>query len=120
MAQSTISKVDELEKVYRLADADKVKAYLGDHPEMIDLLLEARPHIESQFGPGAIVELRLPRNEDGDFNGQLLAMIQSGLEADPALDSFDRLWDRWWGNASGRPAAWPLYIGVEYARELAL
>ena len=45
-------------------------------------------------------------------------MIQSDLDADPALDRFDKLWDRWWGDASGRPESWPLYIGVEDAREL--
>jgi hypothetical protein len=118
MVQSTIGKVDELERLYRLSGADKVKAYLGTHPEMIDLLLEARPHIESQFGVGAIVDLRFPRNE-GDFDGELLAMIQSNLDADPALDRFDKFWDAWWGDASGRPESWPLYIGVEFAGELA-
>jgi len=41
-------------------------------------------------------------------------MIQSDLDADDALD---RLWDEWWGDASGRPESWPLYIGVEYAAE---
>jgi hypothetical protein len=117
MAQSTIAKVDELERLYRLPDEEKVKAYLSARPGMVDLLLEARPHIESQFGSDVVVELRFPRNE-GDFDGELLAMIQSNLDADPSLDRFDRLWDGWWGDASGRPESWPLYIGVEYAREL--
>ena len=115
MAQSTIAKVDELARLYRL-DGEKVKGYLGAHPEIVDILLEARPHIESQFGHDVIVELRFPRDE-GDFEGELLAMIQSNLDADPALDRFDKLWDRWWGDASGRPESWPLYIGVEYSRE---
>jgi hypothetical protein len=118
MALSTIAKVDELERLYRLPDGEKVKEYLGAHPEMLNLLLEARPHIESQFGGDVVVELRFPRNE-GDFSGELLAMIQSDLDADPALDRFDRLWDQWWGDASGRTEAWPLYIGVEYASESA-
>jgi hypothetical protein len=116
MAQSTIAKVDELGKLYRL-DGERVSVYLSAHPEIVDLLLEARTHIDSQFGCGAVVELRFPRDE-GDFGRELLAMIQSDLDADPALDRFDELWDRWWGDASGRPESWPLYIGVEYAREL--
>ena len=48
MAQSTIAKVDELGKLYRL-DGEKVSAYLGAHPGMVDLLLEARTHIDSQL-----------------------------------------------------------------------
>jgi len=59
MAQSTIAKVDELEKLYRVQD-DKVKAYLGAHPEMVDLLLEARHHIESQFGAGCRCRVAFP------------------------------------------------------------
>jgi len=117
MAQSTIAKVDELERLYRLPDGEKVKAYLGAHPGMVDLLIEARPHIESQFGSDVVVELRFPRSDGGDSDGELLAMIQSDLDADPSLDRFDRLWDRWWGDATGRPESWPLYIGVEYSRE---
>src|SRR5271163_105467 len=114
MAQSTIAKVDELERHYRLPEQERVKAYLSARPGMVDLLLEARPHIESQFGSDVVVELRFPRNER-DFHGELLAMIQSDLDADLAFDRFDRLWDQWWGDASGRTEAWPLYIGVEYA-----
>jgi hypothetical protein len=117
MAQSTLTKVDELEKLYRLSDADKVKAYLNADPGIVELLLEARPHIESQFGRDVVVELRFPRGE-GDFDGELLAMVQSGLDAGPAFDRIDGFWDQWWGDASGRPESWPLYIGVEFAREL--
>jgi hypothetical protein len=116
MAQSTIAKVDELEKLYRLPD-DKVKAYLGARPEMVDLLLEARPHIEMQFGRDVVVELRFPRDEG--LKGDLMARIQSSLDADPALDAFDKLWDEWWGDASGRREAWPLFIGIGYIGELA-
>src|SRR5580658_875961 len=101
MAQSTLTKVDELEKLYRLSDAEGIKAYLNAHPELVDLLLEARPHIESQFGKDVVVELRFPSHED--FDGELWAMIQSNLDAGPTGDRFDRLWDRWLGGATGRP-----------------
>jgi len=114
MAQSTIAKVDELEKLYRVQD-DKVKAYLGAHPEMVDLLLEARHHIESQFGQDVVVELRFPRDEGSD--GDLMAAIQSHFDPDPTLDRFDKFWDEWWGDASGRRESWPLYIGIDYPGE---
>jgi hypothetical protein len=119
MAQSTIAKVDELDKLYRLPDAGKVKAFLADRPELLDILLEARPQIELQFGQGVVVELRFPRDGEGDFERELLAMIQSNRDADTALDGWDRLWDSWWGDVSGRPESFPLYIVVEYTGELA-
>jgi hypothetical protein len=118
MTQSTIAKIDELEKVYRMTEGEKIKAYFAAHPEIVDILLDARPHIESQFGRGAVVELRFPRDYEGDYAGELLAMIQCHLAADAALDKFDRLWDEWWGDASARRESWPLYIGVEYVGEL--
>jgi hypothetical protein len=118
MVDSTIgAKVDELQKLYRMPEGEKISSCLSARPELIDILLEARPHIELQFGPDAVVELRFPRDYDGDHEGELLAMIQSHLDADAALDGFDRFWDEWWGDASGRRESWPLYVGVEYAGE---
>jgi len=118
MEQAIATKIGELERFYRMPEAEKIKAYLAARPELVDILLEGRPHIELQFGRGAVVELRFPRDYEGDHEGQLLAMIQSHLDADAALDGFDRFWDEWWGDASGRRRSWPLYIGVEYAGEL--
>ncbi len=100
-----------------MPEAEKVKGYLGARPELADILLEARPRIESVFGRGVDVELRFPRGYDGDHEAELLAMIQSHLDADAALDKFDVFWDQWWGDASGRRESWPLYVGVEYAGE---
>jgi hypothetical protein len=110
--------VDELEKLYRLTDADKVTAFLSERPGLLDILLEARPQIELHFGKDVVVELRFPRGE-ADFDGELLAMVQSKLDAETALDRMDRLWDQWWGDASGRPESFPLYIGVDYAGDIA-
>ena len=118
MVESTITgRIDELQKLYRMPEGEKIKLYLATHPELVDILLEARSHIELQFGRGAAVELRFPRDYDGDHEGELLAMIQSHLDGDAALDAFDRFWDEWWGDASGRRESWPLYVGVEYAGE---
>jgi hypothetical protein len=118
MPRLTIAaKIDDLQKFCRFADEDRIKQYLTAHPELVDLLLEARPHIELQFGRGTVVELRFPRDYEGDYQGELLAMIQSHLDADDALDRFDKLWDEWWGDASGRCESWPLYVGIEYTGE---
>jgi hypothetical protein len=114
---TTAAKIGELQHLYRMPEANKIMDYLASVPALLDIILEARPHIESHFGRDAVVELRFPRDYDGDHRAELLAMIQSSLEADAALDRFDRLWDEWWGDASGRRESWPLYLGVEYAGE---
>ena len=73
-----------------MPEGEKIKSYLTTHPEIVDILLEARPHIESQFGCGTAVEFY-----EGDYGGELLAMIQSQHDTDSALDRFDRLWEEW-------------------------
>jgi hypothetical protein len=110
MEQAIANKIDELERSYRMPDAEKLKAYLAARPGLVDILVEARPHIELQFGRDAVVQLRFPRDYEGDYGGALLAMVQSPLDADAALDGFDRFWDEWWGKASGRRESFPLYM----------
>jgi hypothetical protein len=118
MAQSTVSKVDELEKLYRLTDADKVTAFLSERPGLLDILLEARPQIELQFGKDAVVELRFPREGEGDPDGQLMARIkQSDADAASTPDGWDKLWDSWWGDVTARPESWDLHIGIDYTGE---
>lgn len=114
MAQSTIAtKIEDLERYYRMPERDKIKAYLAAHPEIADLLLEARPHIELQFGRDVVVVLRLPRDWEGDEEEYLMAKIQSHDDVDTSMDQFDRLWEEWFSDASGRPESRPLYIGIE-------
>jgi hypothetical protein len=118
MAQSTIaSKIDDLQRVYRMPEGDKIKEYLASHPGVADFLLEARPHIELHFGPKIVVELRFPRSYMGDREGELLAQIQFPYDADEAHDRFDKLWDEWLGDASGRPESFPLNIGIDFVEE---
>ena len=117
MAQSTIAaKIDDLDRSYHMPEGDKIKAYLAAHPDIADLLLEARPHIELQFGHDVVVALRFPRDCECDRDRQdgLRAAIQSHDDADVAGDRWDRLWEEWWGDASGRPESLPLNIGIDF------
>jgi hypothetical protein len=117
VATSTIAKIDKLEKLYRVPGGDKLKAYLTGRPDVLDILIEAYPHLERQFGPNAVVELRFLRAYESDYEGDLLAMVQSQAEAHTALDRFDKFWDEWSGDASASRASWPICIGVEYSGE---
>jgi hypothetical protein len=112
--QSAIAnKIDEVEKFYRMKEAGEIKEFLASYPELADLLLEAYPHIEKQFGRGAVVELRFPRDSEHDRERDLLAMIQNSLDTKAAIASWHRLWDEWWCDASARPGAWRLTIEDE-------
>ena len=91
--------------------------YLATHGELVGLLLDARPHLEKFFGHDVQIELRLTDGIESDRTGELLAMVQSHLDADAALELIGRFWDDWWEENSARPEAWPPYIDVEYAGE---
>jgi hypothetical protein len=39
-----------------------VPAFLAARPETVEFLIEARPHIEKQFGKEVVVDVRFPRN----------------------------------------------------------
>src|ERR1051326_6992821 len=98
MEQSALAAhIDEVERVYRVREKDRMKSFLAERPGLVDILLEARPHIERQFGRNVVVELRFPRMYPGESEADLLAMIQTPLEADTALDLFDKFWDEGFG-----------------------
>jgi hypothetical protein len=61
MGQTTVDKVGQLERLYQLA-SDDVGAFLAARPETVECLIEARPHIEKQFGKEVVVDVRFPRN----------------------------------------------------------
>ena len=115
MEQSALAaNIQEVERLYRVREKDRVEEFLSSHPGLVDILLEARPHIERQFGRDVVVELRFSRIFEGDTEADLFAKIQTSLDLDTANELFDSFWDEWFGEASGRPEAWPLYINLEF------
>ena len=109
--------MDELLRQYHVPEKDMVVSFLAAHEELVGLLLEARPHLEKFFGHDVQIQLRLAEGIESDGTAELLAMVQSQLDPDAALEHFGRFWDDWWKENSARPEAWPLYIDVEYAAE---
>jgi hypothetical protein len=116
-ASVSASQIDELVRQYLISERDRVMSYLATHGELVGVLLDARPHLEKFFGHDVQIALRLADGIEADRTGELLAMVQSHLDADAALELSDRFWDDWWKENSARPEAWPLYIDVEYAGE---
>ena len=109
--------MDELPRQYLVPEKDTVMSFLATRRALVGLLLEARPHLERFFGHDVQIELRLADGVESEGTGELLAMVQSHLDPDAALELIGRFWDDWWKENSARPEAWPLYIDVEYASE---
>src|SRR6266536_5861369 len=98
MEQSALAaNIQEVERLYRVRDKDRVEEFLSNHPGLVDILLEARPHIERQFGRDVVVELCFSRIFEGDTEADLFAKIQTSLDLDTANELFDSFWDEWFG-----------------------
>jgi hypothetical protein len=118
MGQTTVDKVGRLEGLYQIA-GDDARAFLAERPETVDFLVEARPHIEKQFGRGVLVEIRTPHPDPEEPNEQadhLLAMIKCDLDPADRI-RFDRFWDEWWCDASAHQRAFPITFANEYGGE---
>jgi hypothetical protein len=112
MGQTTVDKVGQLDGLYQIA-GDDVRAFLAERPETVGFLIDARPHIEEQFGKDVVVELRFPRNYEDDLQDYLLAMIRYSPDPGDGLDRWDRLWREWLGDATSVPRSWEVTIGID-------
>ncbi len=87
--------IEELREMYPFHSDTTVTSFLRVHPQLADVLLEARPRIEEHFDRGTPVQLEVvtdPENAGGD---QLFAYIHTSLSVDEALarlDEFDEEW----------------------------
>lgn len=109
------AKIDQLEKLYRVRQ--EVKPCLAAHPELVDLLLEARPQFERQLGRDVVVELRFPIRFPCEADEDLFARIQSPFEVETTMANEKKFWDEWFGEASGRPGGSLLIISVDFVGE---
>lgn len=87
--------IGEIEARYSLRDAPTVRQYLRDYPEVIEVLIEARPHLEEHFGTEVRVSLEVINDPEAAEIKELFAYIATDLSADEAvmrLDAFDEGW----------------------------
>jgi len=106
--------LDEVTRWYRVPEREKVEDFLGAHPEIVPVLLEARPYLEKQFGPKAVVELRIPFDYETGTRDDLFAYALTRIDPDEATDRMDRFWDDWWGAAKDEHPDLPLNFDVDY------
>ena len=98
--------IGEIEAIYAMRDAPRVRQYLRDHPEVIQVLLEARLCLEKHIGTDVRVFLEIVRDPEADRDQELFAYIVTTLSADEALRRLDAFDDGWFlkhiGNVAGR------------------
>ena len=74
-------------------EVQDVVRFLKLHPQVVPLLIEARPVLARHFGPDTPVRLEVvidPESEAEDGDAQLFAMIQTRLTPEKAMPSLDR------------------------------
>ncbi len=81
--------------VYKMEDPVAVSLFLREHSFLVNVLLEAFPKLETYFGAGSSVILRVIEEPDAPSEAELFAMVQTTLppvEALGRLKSFDKEW----------------------------
>ena len=92
-----------LADLYRFDDREAVTGFIYRHDFLVELLIEARKHIRTHFGPDMPVVLEVlhdPEDEHGE--PELLALIETTLPPEEALMRLDRLDETWWLEALPR------------------
>ncbi len=96
-------RIAPLADLYRFNDREAVTSFLQRHDFLVDLLIEAREHIRTHFGPDTPAALEVvydPEDEHGE--PELFARIETTLSAEEALLHLDRLDEGWWLDAVQR------------------
>ena len=107
-------RIASLADLYRFNDREAVTDFLSRHDFLVDLLIEAREHISTHFGPDTPTALEVFYDMD-DEHGEpdLLALIETTLPAEEASMQLDRLDETWWFNALPR-GRYILHIDVRF------
>ncbi len=83
----------ELRRLYERTDDVSVAAFLTRHPEAVEALVEAAPHLHAQFGDHVVLRLELPRFDEEPLFARV---YHHGLGGDRALERIERFDDTWW------------------------
>jgi hypothetical protein len=84
-----------LEEIYSLRNAVAVKRFLLACPQLVEVLLEARVHLQRYFGPDLQVALEVVSDPETEGLKELFAYIHTSLPVDEALARLDKLDEEW-------------------------
>src|ERR1700679_172966 len=82
-----------IRNLYEGADDRFVVAFLEQHPEAMDALVEAVPHLHASFGGAIALRLEMPRFDDETVFARV---YHHGLGADAALERIEHFDETWW------------------------
>jgi anion-transporting ArsA/GET3 family ATPase len=84
-----------LEKQFGGVQSDPVRAFLGEHPLVVDALLAMHHVVSAGFSPveRPMLQFRVYSQEDNDF--ELVVTIPVRMEVEAALASLDALDEAW-------------------------
>ena len=92
-----------LADLYRFDDREAVTGLLYRHDFLVELLIEARKHIRTHFGPDTPVVLEVfIDSEELHGKPQLFALVETALPPEEALSLLDCLDETWWLEAASR------------------
>ena len=96
-------RIAPLADLYRFNDREAVTGFLQQHDFLVDLLVEAREHISTHFGPDTPTALEIFYDLDDEHEEpDLLALIETTLPPEEASAQLDRLDETWWLDALPR------------------
>jgi hypothetical protein len=87
--------LDAIQDNYVLRDRDKVAGFLRNHPELLDLALDAYVQLKLAFGRTAPIVLELIEDPESGFQ-ELAALVQTEVGPEDALNALDWLDSHWW------------------------
>jgi len=108
------SRLDRLREHYDAEDWDEVSDFLSHHSALPPLLMDAYPRLNSAFGEGSSIHLRLVAGYEEDEPALLFADIATMADPMLALAQMNHFEDDWWLGAMAA-AEGLLHFSVEFA-----
>ena len=90
-----LNNINEIREVYGISISKEVEEYLMNNPEIIDVILDAHPHIKKSFGSTFNLRLEIVRDPEVSGIEQLTAYIVTRISVDDALLSLSVFDDEW-------------------------
>lgn len=88
-------RLHQIEKFYSLRNRTDVRRFLRTHPQLIEVLLDARAHVQEHFGSGIPVVLEVVSDPEVEGWDQLFAYILTSLPVREALAQLNKLDKEW-------------------------
>jgi hypothetical protein len=85
-----------LTAAYQVEAAAEVRAYLGEHPDAPDLLLEIREAVRPYFGDDPMSLAVFVDPEADEAEEELIAAIRTHRDGEDALERLTRFNREWW------------------------